>query len=248
MEVQPRIGHRILRARVVDSTNTVAAAAMARGEAPHGTVIIAREQTAGRGQRGRTWTSTPGADLTLSIVLEPPALRAERQFAMAKLAALAVHDVVRQAGADAVRVKWPNDVLVERRKVAGILIACDLLGERVRHAVVGVGLNVNSTDMPEDLAATSLKLATGRDHDLEAVLDGLTQAFEQRYRQWLQGGCDHDYAEGLWSAGRWADMLLDGAPCTLRPMDVDELGRLLVEHDDGRVAAYGLDRLRFAPR
>ena len=219
-------------------------------QAAHGTIVLAREQTAGRGQRGRSWSSSPGLDLTLSIVIDPRELRADGQFVLSKLAALAVHDTVRAFVPQDVRVKWPNDVLVEGRKVAGILIECDLAGDRVRHAVVGVGLNVNSTVFPEDLAATGLCLEHGRPLDLEHVLAVLSEAFRRRHEQWEQGGpgLDRDYASALWAAGRWVGMLLDGAPLRLRPQDVDPSGRLLVEHEDGRVAAYGLDRLRFAPR
>jgi len=250
MDRSNAIGHRILRFDAVQSTNKTAAELVALSQATHGTVILAREQTAGRGQRGRGWVSEAGLDLTLSVVLEPAALRAEQQFALSKLAALAVHDTVSRWVVGAVRVKWPNDVLVERRKVAGILIECDLVGDRVRRAVVGVGLNVNSAGLDETLAATSLATQCGGAQDLEEVLAALLGALRERWAQWEADpvGTDRDYADRLWAAGRWAPMLLDGDLRSLRPMEVDALGRLLVEHEDGRVAAYGLDRLRFAPR
>lgn len=244
------IGHRILRWERVESTNKTAAELIGLSQAPHGTVILARIQSAGRGQRGRVWQSQPGEDLTLSVVLWPQDLRAQDQFALSKLAALAVRDTVAACVPGPVKVKWPNDVLVDRRKVAGILIECDLVGDHVGHAVVGIGLNVNSRDREEDLAATSLLLESGRPWDLEAVLQELLQAFRQRWQEWSTdpAATHRAYAAGLWAAGRWTPMLLDGEPCTLRPMEVDRIGRLLVEHEDGKVAAYGLDRLRSAPR
>lgn len=244
------IGHCIHRFDAVESTNKTAAELIRLSQAPHGTVILAHAQTEGRGQRGRRWISGKGLDLTMSVVLAPPSLRADAQFDLAKVAALAVHDTVAARSTGPVRVKWPNDVLVDRRKVAGILIECDLVGDLVRHAVVGVGLNVNSTGFEEDLAATSLHLEGGATHDLEEVLDALLSALRQRWQQWCDVPAEvaQAYAQRLWAMGRWSPMLLDGAPCELRPMDVDATGRLLVEHADGRVAAYGLDRLRFAPR
>jgi BirA family biotin operon repressor/biotin-[acetyl-CoA-carboxylase] ligase len=245
------IGGRLIELDAVESTNKTAAELIALSAASHGTVILARSQTAGRGQRGRVWQSGDGLDLTLSIVLQPAGLRAEEQFSIAKLAALAVRDTVAAFvhGAE-VRVKWPNDVLVERRKVAGILIECDLVGDLVRSAVVGVGLNVNSSDFPEELAATSLLLAGGAPFDLGVVLEALLNSFRVRYAEWEAEprALDAAYATALWARGRWAELLLDGSPVLLRPMDVDRHGRLLVEHDDGRVAGYGLDRLRFAAR
>lgn len=244
------IGDRLIELASLESTNKTAAELIALSKAPHGTVILAHEQTAGRGQRGRVWQNAANLDLALSIVLEPHGLRAEDQFSLSKLAALALNDVVSALLPGRVRVKWPNDILVDRRKLAGILIECDLLGERVRNAIVGIGLNVNSTDLPEELAATSLLLETGGEHDRRAVLDALLQAFRSRYEHWQRdtAALDRDFAAALWSRGRWADLVLDGEAVSLRPMDVDRHGRLLVEDADGRVLAYGLDRLRFAPR
>ncbi len=244
------IGERVVELASVESTNKTAAELIGLSKAPHGTVILAHEQTLGRGQRGRVWQSGAHLDLTLSIVLEPVGLRAEDQFSLSKLAALAVYDVVAAHLPSRVRVKWPNDILVDRRKVAGILIECDLVGERVRNAIVGVGLNVNSSDLPEELAATSMRLETGVDHDRRTVLDALLDAFRRRFERWEKDRAaqDVDFGSVLWSRGRWADMLLDGEVVSLRPMDVDRHGRLLAEHPDGRVVAYGLDRLRFAMR
>ena len=244
------IGQQVLRLEQVESTNKTAAELIGLSQAPHGTVILARTQSAGRGQRGRAWLSQPGEDLTLSVVLWPQDLRAQDQFALSKLAALAVRDTVAACVPGPVKVKWPNDVLVDRRKVAGILIECDLVGDHVGHAVVGIGLNVNSRDREEDLAATSLLLESGRPWDLEVVLQELLAALRHRWQEWVRDplATDNAYAACLWAAGRWSPMLLDGEPCALRPMEVDRIGRLLVEHEGGRVAAYGLDRLRFAPR
>lgn len=248
------IGDRIMEVDRADSTNKLAAELIATAGSAHGTVILAHEQTAGRGQRGRTWQSAPGLDLTFSVILRPQELPAMAQFGLAKLTALAVRDTVVEvlrAGAEPITVKWPNDVLVGRRKVAGILIECDLLGDRVRHAVVGIGLNVNSTDLPEELVATSLRMASGGHlHERRAVLRTLLAALDHRYTQWATepAATDHDYAGALWGRGRWTPMWVDGQEAMCRPMDVDPQGRLLVEEADGRVRAYGLDRLRFGAR
>jgi BirA family biotin operon repressor/biotin-[acetyl-CoA-carboxylase] ligase len=232
------------------STNKTAAELLSLSKLRHGAVILAHEQTEGRGQRGRTWTSAPGLDLTLSIVMAPPRLRADAQFVLSKLAALAVHDTVRAHIPGDVRIKWPNDVLVERRKVAGILIQNELTGDRVAWSIIGIGINVNSSVFDESLAATSLALEAGGHVDLPVVLDDLLARFKKYWDDWCGGGqaWEATYSERLWSRGRWVDMFLDGEPVLARPMDVDPLGRLVVELEDGRVGAYGLDRLRFAAR
>jgi BirA family biotin operon repressor/biotin-[acetyl-CoA-carboxylase] ligase len=241
----------------VDSTNKYAADLIADDRAPHGTVILALEQTAGRGQRGRTWKSAKGLDLAASVVLRPLWLSADRQFLLAQVAALAVHDVVADAMRTAVdrrneqvRIKWPNDVLIDRRKVAGILIQNELTGTTVATSIIGIGLNVNSSELEAELNATSLRMETGLEQDLQALLVLLCQRLEH----WLDLANVHApelalrYAALLWSRNRFADMELDGEPFSARPMDVDPAGRLLVEDARGQVKAFGLDRLRFAAR
>ena len=129
------IGRTFIELDSVDSTNKYAADLVAAKKAPHGTVILAHEQTHGRGQRGRIWKSAAGLDIALSVVLQPDSLRAGDQFALSMAAALAVHDVVADAmrvsvarGRESVRIKWPNDVLIDRRKVSGILIKNEIVG------------------------------------------------------------------------------------------------------------------------
>lgn len=243
-------GNPLLQFAELDSTNKTAAELLARGEARHGTAIVAHAQRHGVGQRGRTWTMAPALDLALSIVTEPHGLRADAQFALSKAAALAVHDTVRDHVSGDVRIKWPNDVLVGRHKVAGILIRNELSGDRVAASIIGIGLNVNNTDLDPALVATSLALETGRALDRMAVLHELLERFGQWWRRWEATGdaALEAYAERLWMRNRWAAMELDGALVQARAMDVDSLGRLIVEVEGGTVAAYGLDRLRFAPR
>lgn len=244
------IGKELIELGSVDSTNKEAAELLALSQAVHGTVILAHRQTDGRGQRGRSWTSSAGLDLTLSIVLMPRKLKASEQFGLAKVAALAVQEVVQARVRNETRIKWPNDVLVDRRKIAGILIKNEVLGGLVQNAIVGIGLNVNSKELDEAYLPTSLLLETGKEHDRKALLDVLLETFERRWEQWEQGdpAIATDYSALLWAKGRWSPFELDGKPITARPVDVDADGRLIVETQDGVVAAYGLERLRSAAR
>lgn len=243
------IGAPILAFDSLESTNKTAAELIGLSKVQHGAVIMASEQTAGRGQRGRSWDTQPGLDLAASIVLQPKDLRAEDQFVLSKLVALAVADVVGPMVQEKVGVKWPNDVLVGRRKIAGILIENELMGERVVNSIVGIGINVNSSGFPEDLMATSLLMERGGAVQVKEVLDRLCQALESRWQAFATGVLPaKDYVHALWARGRWVELYLDGAPIKARPMDVDRHGRLIVEKEGGEVMAYGLDRLRFAPR
>ncbi|MEO8589836.1 MAG: biotin--[acetyl-CoA-carboxylase] ligase [Flavobacteriales bacterium] len=253
MPITPRtsiIGGRILEYDSLASTNKTAADLLSTSGVGHGAIILAHEQTDGRGQRGRSWISRSGLDLTFSIVLRPQNLRADAQFALAKIAALAVHDVVQHHVKGDVRIKWPNDILVDRRKVAGILIKNEVVGELVMSSIVGIGLNVNSTGLDPDIAGTSLAVEVGRALDRITLFGTLCERFEQWWLRWEQEREEglQGYSDRLWARGRWADVYLDEQPLSVRPIDVDAHGRLIVEHGDGQVKAYGLDRLRFAPR
>jgi BirA family biotin operon repressor/biotin-[acetyl-CoA-carboxylase] ligase len=248
------IGGRVIELDSVDSTNNYAAERLGLPEMEHGTVILAQEQTAGRGQRGRTWISAKGLDLTFSLVLRPESLKATSQFVLSKVAALALHDVVAEAlkasaglGGGEVRIKWPNDILIGDRKVAGILIQNELAGERVVSSVVGIGLNVNSSDLHAGLLSTSLRAELG--HPLER--SELLELFLARFAHYWSLAADERerldraYRGWLWGRDRVMPLELDGSDWKGVPVDVDELGRLLVRDPLGRVQAYGLDRLRF---
>ncbi|MBK9758636.1 MAG: biotin--[acetyl-CoA-carboxylase] ligase [Flavobacteriales bacterium] len=251
------IGQEFIELDTVDSTNKYAAELLTKKKAAHGTVILAHEQTMGRGQRGRIWRTSKGLDIATSVVLVPIGLVAQEQFVLSKIAALAVHDVVAEAmlvsvgrSADRVRIKWPNDVLVDRRKVAGILISNEVLGGQVISSVLGIGINVNSSDLDADFNATSLRMETGIELDRMRIVEHLCQRLEH----WLDIHATSPqpihakYAELLWHKGRFTDFELDGLPFSARPMDVDPEGRLMVEDENGAVKAYGLERLRFGTR
>lgn len=149
-------------------------------EAPHGLVVAAREQTAGRGQRGNTWESGPGLNLSFSIVLRPGDLHAARQFCISEAVALAVAETVeeelrRNGVGDPVYVKWPNDIYVGDRKICGILIENTVTGTHIDKSIVGIGLNVNQREFLSDAPnPVSIIQLTARETPLQPLLDHLT--------------------------------------------------------------------------
>jgi BirA family biotin operon repressor/biotin-[acetyl-CoA-carboxylase] ligase len=156
---------------------------------PEGALVVAGHQTAGRGRLGRSWESPPGKALLFSILLRPPSERNVPELSL--VAGIAVADALERTLGLSVQLKWPNDVMLRRRKVAGCLA-------EVRDGVVvlGIGLNVNQTreELPEH--AGSLLTLTGRETDREALLFELLQDLEARYSDWSEGGLDAVY-EGL---------------------------------------------------
>lgn len=171
------------------STNADAAAWAASG-APEGAVVGTEHQTAGRGRHGRAWADAPGLGLLFSLVLRPP-LPPERLGLVSLAAGVAVAEAVTPWVAPAEpRLKWPNDVLLGGRKVAGLLVEGHLTPGSPPTLVLGLGLNVNQSDFPPALAAfaTSLALAAGRLLPRAALLADLLLALERRYDALLQGG------------------------------------------------------------
>lgn len=124
-------------------------------ELAHGEVVVTRRQTAGRGQRGNSWEAAPGLNLTFSLLLRPEGVNPSEQFVISEIVALAVAEAVERSlaeavGSDRIKVKWPNDIYVDNRKIAGILIEHTLTGSKIAHTVAGIGLNVNQTVFESD--------------------------------------------------------------------------------------------------
>jgi BirA family biotin operon repressor/biotin-[acetyl-CoA-carboxylase] ligase len=188
-----RIGHRIQVLDVTRSTNSDAMALGREGEG-EGTVVIAEEQTAGRGRLGRTWESSRGVNLYMSILLRPrmaPWLAPQ----LSLVAGVAAAETVREEGIDA-RIKWPNDVVVlapgAMKKLCGILTEIEAEADRVSFVVVGIGVNLNSDRShfsPElEGKATSVLLERGRPVERAAFVARLLARFERCYDAWTKGG------------------------------------------------------------
>jgi len=138
----------------VDSTNDVAKAWLAAG-APEGAVVIANEQTRGRGRRGRAWQTPPGASLALSVILKPESAQLSR---LNMVASLGVYDLARECGCENVGIKWPNDVQVRGLKVSGVLPEAVWEGSRLRGAILGIGVNISVNFDDGDLRYSAISL------------------------------------------------------------------------------------------
>ncbi len=161
---------------ICGSTNRIAAE-LAAGGAPGGSLVVAEAQSGGRGRLGRSWASPPGLNIYLSLVLRPR-LPAARAPLICLAAAVGAADALPE-----LTIKWPNDLLIGERKVGGILAEVALSGDRLDHAVLGLGLNVNQRDFPGLPGAGSLALARGADQDRTALLAALVPAIEARVAQ-----------------------------------------------------------------
>lgn len=218
---------------VTDSTNATALAMAAAG-APEWTLVAAGHQTAGRGRQGRAWVDRPGAALMCSLVLRPK-LNPNRLGLMSLAAGVAMAEAASGASGKAVRCKWPNDLLVGESKVGGILGEAEIIEGRIRHVVVGVGVNLDAPEGVEGAGAIG-------DVEEEALLTG----FLKRFRSLVEGSLEE--IPDRWRAvshtlGRTIEgTTVDGNSVRGVATDLDDTGALLIDTEEpgGRVrVAFG---------
>ena len=235
-----------------DSTNVRAKELAAQG-AGHGTLLVANEQTAGRGRRGRVWDSPPGSNLYFTLVLSPM-LPSDKVSMLTLVMAMAVADGIRKAypqGGEKVGIKWPNDIVVDGRKVCGILTELILSNTRepesehtsgaINYLVVGVGINVGHQIFARELMekATSLEDAFDIPYSRTELLNHILLSFEKYYDIFVEEGnltpLKEEYNRLLVNCGRQVRVLDPGAEFTGVALGIDDEGQLLVERQDGSI-------------
>ncbi len=166
----------------IASTNNFAKELIAKGEPVHGTVILTDFQTVGRGQTGKFWHSSSGLNLLSTLILSPNSNRLGFQFYLNKVIALSVANTISEQISEKVSIKWPNDIMVQDQKIAGILIENIYSGSALQHCIIGIGVNINQQIFPTELQhATSIILETGMQHDVLSIAHTLFQQIETNY-------------------------------------------------------------------
>jgi BirA family biotin operon repressor/biotin-[acetyl-CoA-carboxylase] ligase len=198
---------------------------------PEGAVAVCEEQTAGRGRMGRSWVAPLGSSILMSVLLRPPGERRAAELTL--VAGVATAIAVERATGLAAQIKWPNDVMLDRRKVAGGL--AELKDGAV---VLGIGLNVNQKlgELPSEtkVPAGSLRSVTGREYERGPILADLLLELEQRYDAWRNGGLDGIYEDlGARDFLRGRRVTVDGVAGTSQLITRD--GRLEISTDSGPV-------------
>lgn len=228
------------------STNSLAAEIAAQSSTSDGTVVITDRQTAGRGQQGNSWMSEPGKNLTFSVVLMPSFLHPKDQFYLNIVVSLAVHDLLTNSLREKVHIKWPNDVIVNDRKICGILIENQLMGYRINSTIAGVGLNVNQQEFPI-ATATSMSMVSKMGFQLPDVLDALLEKIEARYLQLKSGQFDslrRHYLDNLYWRNEQHEFEANGSLFKGTIRDIDAAGKLMVEVD-GQTKWYEVKGIKF---
>ena len=204
--------------------------------------VTARHQTEGRGQRGNVWSSNDGENLLLSMLVRPGnSLEVANQFLLSQAVAVSLHAAMKCYGIET-RLKWPNDIYVGNRKLAGTLVELDYSGAFVNQAIVGIGLNVNQTEFPPmDRVPVSMKMLLGRDVSVEDVMRDVLCNFSHYYSE-MRWGCkeaiSEEYRElllGLGEQRKYVDA--DGAFMAVME-GVEPTGHLLLRRSDGTLSRY----------
>lgn len=233
-------------------------------------MVAARSQTAGRGQRGNSWESAPGENLTVSVAFVPDGVAPRDQFRISEAVALAVCDFLANVGVEA-KVKWPNDIYVGDRKICGILIENSLESGRISRSIAGVGININQTCFSPSIPnPTSVQLLTGLSHDIPSLLPILADCLESRLLT-LSDGSDKsglsllhsEFKSRCWRfdgefhpfrrrqdnvspvAIHAADEIAAGETFRARIADILPSGPIILELEDGRKEEFAFKQIEF---
>jgi len=227
---------RIIYRESIGSTNDLAKQLAAEG-APEGTLVLAEEQTVGRGRRGRAWRSPAGANLLFTVLLRP-AVRPDRVFALTMILVLAAMEALKRLTGLATRIKWPNDLYAGRKKLAGILTEFSVRGRDVEWVVLGLGLNVSWYPEALSAQATSILEETGTLLSRNRLLVETLREFEGSYREILAGNIDpfHEkWNEACFVLGK--EVVIDSEKERLagKAVRIERSGTLLIETDEGDI-------------
>jgi BirA family biotin operon repressor/biotin-[acetyl-CoA-carboxylase] ligase len=210
-----------------------------------GLVVTANFQSGGNGQRGKAWESNANENLLLSVVIEPK-LKLDEQSLISKIAALSVCDLLKSLGIEA-EIKWPNDILVNKQKIAGILMQNKLKGDLITHTVIGIGLNINQIHFQEYLPkATSLQLVLNKELDIAKIQMQLLQFLSGRVKRFRDGLThEKEYHAALFLKDKVAAFEISNQKFMGIIKEVSQSGKLLIQLEDDSIAAFNNQEVKF---
>jgi BirA family biotin operon repressor/biotin-[acetyl-CoA-carboxylase] ligase len=244
------IGNHIITLDKTKSTNYYANEKMALKMLPEGTVIRAGYQTAGKGLEGNHWFSSPAKNVLMSIVFHPSYLKPADQFLLNKMSSLGVADTVRELLDDhEVKIKWPNDLLVNGSKIAGILIQSSFMGDAFTYSIVGIGLNVNEDVFPEEIPdPTSLQLVAKREFSTDKVFSLLLEKLNFWFSRLIGGHykmMHGAYLRNLYRYREKAGFEINGKRVDGMIEGIDSSGRLLIRGISGEEFHCDLKEVKY---
>jgi BirA family biotin operon repressor/biotin-[acetyl-CoA-carboxylase] ligase len=232
------------------STNQYATDLLSKSKPSEGTVISTPNQYAGRGQIGSGWESEAGKNLNLSFIFYPTFLPIRKQFQLNQAISLAVRDCIAELVPKQVKIKWPNDIYIENKKVCGILIQNTLASTKITSSVIGIGINVNQTNfLTNPPNPTSLRIELGHEVDLTFARSILCEKMEKRYLQLKANRIQklkQDYLNTLYRFDQMSLFKrLNEDTFYGKILGVEESGKLVIENEFGERACFAIKEVRF---
>jgi len=210
-----------------------------------GLVVTASYQSGGNGQRGKAWESNANKNLTLSVVIEPK-IKLDEQSVISKIVALSVCDLLKFLGI-AAEIKWPNDILVAKQKIAGILIQNKVQGDFITHSVIGLGFNVNQlVFMDYSPKATSLRLQLNKEYEVSEIQEQFLSFLSERLMRLKKGeNQENEYLNSLFLKDKPAAFESDDKQFMGIIKGVSESGKLLIKLQDDSIASFENQQVKY---
>lgn len=229
----------------INSTNEYALSLKETPAFKEGLVVTASYQSGGNGQRGKSWESNANENLLLSVVIQPN-INISEQAIISKIVALSVCDLLADLGLNP-QIKWPNDILVAKQKIAGILIQNKIKGNRITHSVIGVGLNVNQIQFKEySPKATSLQLLLNKELDITKIQKQLLQFLSNRMKRFRSGDTqEKEFLSDFFLKDKVAAFESKGLQFMGIIKGVNESGKLLIQLEDDSISAFDNQEVKF---
>ncbi|HAD96109.1 MAG TPA: biotin--[acetyl-CoA-carboxylase] ligase [Cryomorphaceae bacterium] len=240
------IGQEKLKFAVLESTNSYLKNIIKNGNPAEGLTVLAEYQTSGRGQFGNSWEAEKGKNLLFSVLLKPAFLPPDRQFILNMSVCLAVVDSLNEISPGFL-IKWPNDILYNQKKVAGILIESAISSGALENTVVGIGININQTQFEVENMRTSLKKITGNVVEPDFVLTKVLEKMEGRYLKLKRGntsGLFREYYSVMFGMERELPVRIGDEITSIIPLAVEPGGELLAMHK-GRKVRFRFKEVQF---
>ncbi|MDD6481014.1 MAG: biotin--[acetyl-CoA-carboxylase] ligase [Lachnospiraceae bacterium] len=231
-------GNEIFYYESIDSTNTKAKELAEEGY-PSGVLVVANQQTAGKGRRGRVWISPKGTDIYMTLMMKPD-IHPNHASMLTLVAALALAKGIRRETGEEVQIKWPNDIVLNGKKICGILTEMSVQFDCINHIVIGIGINVHNESFAEEISdtASSLFLESGKHFHRAGIIEAFLEEFEKTYAVFLEtediSRLQKEYNALLVNMGRQVHVLDPKEPFDGKAMGVTNKGELIVDTWESR--------------
>lgn len=242
------IGKNIINLEIIDSTNNYAIKKLRENLTIDGTIIVAKEQHSGRGQVKNIWESAPNQNLTLSLILFPEFLPVKYQFLLSKIITLSICEMLDEF-VESVSIKWPNDIYVKDKKIAGILIENAIMGSKIKHSIIGIGLNINQKKFKSDAPnPVSLYQITNMKFRVEEILEKLISHLNNWYNQLLNlklKEIDIAFYNRMYRLNKWHFYKEENKKFKGKIIGVNPIGQLIIEKENGEKKTYHFKEVEF---